>query len=186
MVEWFTRTSCCIWRDSIRSLAVTLIHPVIHALRPPEYTARAVGVGLFVSFTPFFGAHIVIVFALWAITRTVDGNLSFNPVLASAWTLLSNVFTIVPLFYVFIQTGWLMLGRWEHIQSIESYLPNFEQPPNTDPGWIEVMTTQAVDLIAVFGIPLFVGCLPWAICISVVGYLLSLHFIRRHRASVTQ
>jgi uncharacterized protein (DUF2062 family) len=186
MIEWFIKTSCRIWRESIAKLADILIKPVLHALHPPEYSARAVGVGLFVAFTPFFGAHIPIVFALWATTKIVNGNLTFNPVLASAWTLLSNVFTIAPLFYVFIQTGRFMLGRWEHIQSFESYLPEFEQTPYTDAGWIEVMSIQAVSLLAEFGVPLFIGSLPWAICIGVLGYLSSLHFIRRHRAFVAQ
>lgn len=186
MVDWIIRTSRRIWRESIAKLTIIFIHPVLHAKHPPEYTARAVGIGLFVAFTPFFGAHIAVVFALWAIAKTINRNLSFNPVLASAWTLLSNVFTIAPLFYVFIQTGKLMLGRWDRIQSFETYLPEFEQTPYADSGWIEVLSVKVVGLLAGFGIPLFIGCLPWAICIGLGGYFTSLYFIRRHRASVTE
>jgi uncharacterized protein (DUF2062 family) len=184
MVDWFIRTSCRIWRESIAKLKIIFIHPVLHAKHPPEYTARGVGVGLFVAFTPFFGAHIAIVFALWAIAKAVNGNFAFNPVLASVWTLLSNVFTIAPLFYVFIQTGKLMLGRWDNIQSFGTYLPEFEQTPYVDSGWIAVLSVKLVSLLAGFGIPLFIGCLPWAICIGVMGYISSLYFIRRHRSSI--
>ncbi len=184
MIEGLIKTSRLIWRESIAKLAMILIKPVLQAQHAPEYTAHGVGVGLFVAFTPVFGAHIPIVFALWATARIVNGNLTFNPVIASAWTLIANVFTIAPLYYVFLQTGKFMLGRWEHIQSFESYLPQFEQTPYTETGWIEGMWIQAVDILAEFGVPLFIGSLPWAICIGAFGYLLSLHFIRRHRAAV--
>ncbi|MBT5570204.1 MAG: DUF2062 domain-containing protein [Alphaproteobacteria bacterium] len=182
MVEWFINTSRRFCRDCIEKL----IHPVFHPQHPPEYTARAVGVGLFVAFTPFFGVHIAIVLALWAITRAVGGNLSFNPVLASAWTLISNVFTIAPLYYIFIQTGQFMSGQWKQIQSFETYLPEFEKTSYTEFSWIEVMSTKAVALFAQFGVPLFLGCLPWALCIGLTGYCVSLYFIRRHRASVAE
>jgi len=183
MVEWFTKTSLRIWRDSIAKLVVTLIHPVLHAQHPPEYTARGVGVGLFVAFTPFIGAHIALVFGLWAIAKTLNPNLSFNPVLAAAWTLLSNVFTIAPLFYVFIQTGRFMFGHWDNIQTFDAYLPGFEQASTNDATWLEAMTVHAGHIFSEFGIPLLVGCLPWAICIAISGYFASLYFVRRHRAS---
>jgi len=182
MVDWIARKSRYIWREAV----ARLIHPVLHAQHPPEYTARAVGVGLFVAFTPFFGVHIAIVLALWAIARTISSNLSFNPVLASAWTLISNVFTIAPLYYVYIQTGQFMSGRWEKIQSFETYLPEFEQTSYTEFSWIEVMSTKAVGLFAQFGVPLFLGCLPWAMCIGLIGYCVSLYFIRRHRVSTAE
>lgn len=186
MVEWFIKKSRRIWRESIAKLVVIFVHPVLRAQHSPEYTARAVGVGLFVAFTPFFGIHIAIVFGLWVIAKAARGSLSFNPVLASVWTLISNVFTIAPLYYVFIQTGQFMTGSWKQIQSFETYLPQFEKTSYTDFSWIEIMSTKAVGLFAQFGVPLFVGCLPWAICIGVFGYFVSLYFIRRHRASVTQ
>lgn len=178
MFDWVGRKFGFIWRVT----SAKLFHPILHAQHPPEYTARAVGVGLFVAFTPFFGIHIAIVLALWAIARAISGNLSFNPVLASAWTLISNVFTIAPLYYVFIQTGRFMSGRWDHIQSFETYLPEFEQTSYTEFSWIEIMSTKAVGLFAQFGIPLFVGCLPWAMFIGIFGYCVSLYFIRQHRA----
>lgn len=186
MVEWFIKTSRRIWLDSIAKLAVRLIHPILHAHHSPEYTARAVGVGLFVAFTPFFGAHIAIVLAIWLIAKSINRGLSFNPVIASAWTLLSNAFTIVPLFYVFIQTGFFILGRWESMQSFESYRPEFEQTSYANTGWIEIMSLRVLDLLTEFGIPLFIGSLPWALCISIAGYFLSLHFIRRHHISQAQ
>jgi uncharacterized protein (DUF2062 family) len=186
MIQGFIKTSGRIWRASIAKLAVILIKPVLHALHPPEYTARAIGVGLFVAFTPTFGIQIPIVFLLWTTAKIVNGDLAFNPVLAMAWTWFTNVFTVPPLYFVFVQTGRFMLGRWEHIQSYDSYLPRFEQTAFTNTGWIEGMWIQAISLLAEFGVPLFVGSLPWAIGIGVFGYMLSLRLVRRHRVSVSQ
>ncbi len=186
MFERIAQKSGRVWRDSLAKLHDLLIQPLRHPVHPPEYTARAVGVGLFVGFTPFFGAHIAIVLLFWGLARTINDNMSFNPVLASAWTLISNVATITPLFYVYIQTGRFMLGHWDNIQSFETYLPEFEQSAYANAGWVEILSIQVVGVLAGFGFPLFVGCLPWAVFVSLGGYFASLYFIRRHRRSISQ
>ncbi len=173
-------------RQFIAKLEIILIRPVLRERRPPEYTARGVGVGLFVAFTPTIGIQIPIIFALWVIAKVVNRTLAFNPVLALAWTVFTSVFTIAPLYYVFVLTGRVRLGRWLNIRSYETYLSRFEKTAYSDTGWIEGMWTQAIGSLAEFGTPLFVGCLPWAIGISVIGYLWSLRFVRRHRASRAQ
>jgi len=183
MTERFIKTYCRIWRRFIAELGLRLINPILRALHPPEYTARGVGVGLFVAFTPTFGIHIPIVFAMWATAKIVNVNLAFNPIMALAWTMFANVFTIAPLYYVFVLTGRFMLGHWEHIQSYESYLPRFSKIPYTGTGWIEDMWIRAVGLLAEFGVPLFIGSLPWAIGIGLFGYFWSLRLVRRHRAA---
>ncbi len=75
-----------------------------------------------------------------------------------------------------------MLGRWVNIRSYEAYLSRYEKTGYSDAGWIESVWTQAVGSLAEFGVPMIVGSLPWAISISVIGYLWSLRFVRRHRA----
>lgn len=173
-------------RRFITKIRTRFIKPVLRARHPPDYTARGVAVGLFVAFTPTVGIQIPIIFALWAITRLANKNLAFNPVLATVWTVFSSVFTIAPLYYVFVQTGRVMLGRWMNIQSYEAYLSRFERAEYSDTGWIESVWTQAVGLLSEFGVPLFVGSLPWAIVFSVIGYLWSIRLVRRYRASRAQ
>lgn len=180
------KTFQCIWRRFIAKLKIKLIKPILRARHPPDYTARGVGVGLFVAFTPTVGIQIPIIFALWAIARIVNRNLAFNPFLAMVWSMFTSVFTIAPLYFVFVQTGRFMLGRWLNIRSYEAYLSRFEKTAYSDTGWIEGVWTQAVGSLAEFGVPLFVGSLPWAIGFSIIGYLWSLRFVRRHRASRAQ
>lgn len=184
MTERLIKTYRRIRQRFIAKIGLRLIKPILRALHSPEYTARGVGVGLFVGFTPTFGIHIPIVFAMWAVAKIVKGNLTFNPILALAWTMFANIFTIAPLYYLFVQTGRFMLGRWEHIQNYESYFTRLEKIPYTDIGWIEDMWIQAVGLLSEFGVPLFIGSLPWAIGFGLFGYFWSLRFARRHRASV--
>lgn len=180
------KTFQCIWRRFIAKLEIKLIKPILRARHPPDYTARGVGVGLFVAFTPTVGIQIPIIFALWAIAKNVNRNLAFNPFLAMVWSMFTSVFTIAPLYYVFVQTGRFMLGRWLNIRSYEAYLSRFEKTAYSDTGWIEGVWTQAVGSLAEFGVPLFVGSLPWAIGFSIIGYLWSLRFVRRHRSSRAQ
>ncbi len=186
MTEGVIKTFRRIRRRFIAKLEIILIKPVLRERRPPEYTARGVGVGLFVAFTPTVGFQIPIVFALWATAKIVNKNLAFNPVLALAWTVFTNIFTIAPLYYVFVQTGRAVLGRWMNIGSYEAYLSRFEKTGYSDAGWIESVWTQAVGLLSEFGVPLFVGSLPWAIVFSVVGYMWSIRLVRRYRASRAQ
>lgn len=99
-----------------------LIRPLLSAGQSPEYVARSVAVGLFVAFTPTVGLQVVIVFVLWGLVRPFTRDLAFNPIVASAWTICSNVFTIAPIYYVFVQTGRIILGRWANIRPYDGYL----------------------------------------------------------------
>ncbi len=159
-----------------------LIRPLLHDRRPPEYTARGVAVGLFVAFTPTVGVQIPIVFALWAMIRTLKREWRFNPIVASAWTLLTNFVTVPPLYYVFVQTGRVMLGRWEKLRGYDAFRGRLEQSDEPDESWLEGLWGQAAELFDTFGLPLIVGSLPWAIAISAASYWWTLRLVRRHRA----
>tara|TARA_R110002110_G_C13399679_1_gene712670 strand:+ start:1183 stop:1734 length:552 start_codon:yes stop_codon:yes gene_type:complete len=159
----------------------TLIAPVLRENNSPQYTARSVAIGLFIAFTPTVGIQIPMVFATWATIRTLKKGWNFNPVIASAWTFLTNVFTVPPVYFVFLQTGRIMLGRWENIRSYEQYSVRFEKTAEGAIGWIDSLYAQLVNLMLEFGLPLFVGSLPWAVAISLGGYFWTLRFVIRYQ-----
>lgn len=71
---------------------------------PPEVVARGVAAGIFAAFTPFYGLHFVVAAIL---ARAVRGN-----VLASLLgTFFGNPLTYLPIAYVALGTGHLILDR---------------------------------------------------------------------------
>lgn len=82
-------------------------HYVKHRVRrlpdSPERIARGIFVGVFTSFTPFFGLHFVVAFVL---ARIMNGNL-FASLLA---TFFGNPLTYVPIAYSSLKTGYWLTG----------------------------------------------------------------------------
>ncbi|MEX0318501.1 DUF2062 domain-containing protein [Ruegeria sp.] len=82
-------------------------HYVKHRVRrlpdSPERIARGIGVGVFASFTPFYGMHFVVAAVL---ARLFNGNL----LSALSGTFFGNPLTYVPIGVVCLQTGHFLLG----------------------------------------------------------------------------
>lgn len=167
---------------SLQGLKARLITPILDGKHPPEYTARGVAVGLFMALTPTVGLQIAIIVALWTLVRTFRRQWDFNLVVASAWTFVTNVFTVAPAYYVFVQTGRIMMGRWENLRGYEAYATRFDKTEIPHLSWYEGIWRQTIEIFDVFGLPMFVGCLPWAIGGAWIGYVWSLRLISRHRA----
>lgn len=82
-------------------------HYVKHRVRrlpdSPERIARGIFVGVFTSFTPFYGLHFVVAFVL---ARIMNGNL----LAALLATFFGNPLTYVPIGYAALKTGYWLLG----------------------------------------------------------------------------
>lgn len=107
-------------RRDRRSVSQSLLHMVYpkggwvrafeytkHRLRrlpdTPEKIARGIGAGVFASFTPFFGLHLVL---SWLIARIVRGNVPA----ALLGTFFGNPLTYVPIAMTSLSFGHFMLG----------------------------------------------------------------------------
>jgi len=166
-------------RSALKSRLVT---PILDGKHSVEYTARGVAVGLFIALTPTVGVQILIIAALWTVVRTLKPDWDFNLIVASAWTLVTNVLTVAPAYYVFVQTGRIMLGRWDNLRGYDAYVTRFDKTEFPDLSWYESIWRQMVEVFDVFGLPMVIGCLPWAIAGAWIGYVWSFRLITRHRA----
>ncbi len=149
--------------------------------RPPEYAARGVGIGVFWAFTPLVGAQIAILFGLWGLIRAAAPRFDFNPIVAVAWVWLTNVFTLGPIYFVFVKTGHFMLGRWDEPLGYHTFTARLHEMMSDypDAGFFDKIWLGTVSVLDAFGLPLFLGCLPWAIGLAVLGYFWALRFVRR-------
>ena len=164
-----------------RLILYRLIMPVLRAKTPPEYTARSVLFGMLVAMTPTVGVQMPIVFLIWLPIRYLRPQWNFNVVVAMAWTWVTNVFTLGPIYYVFLVTGRLMLGAEGGLTGYDEFAAMLQKSLDTDAGIVESLWIYTVDLFRIWGVPMFVGSIPWAILASWVSYRWSLRLVNRFR-----
>ena len=158
-----------------------LVIPLLRSRHGPEHRARGVMIGLACSMTPLVGLQMLIVAAIWGVQRLVAPQWRFSVVIAMAWTWVSNVFTVPPLYYLFLVTGQVMLGRWGEASSFSEFSDRLEKVMSLDLGGLSTVWLVTVELFSLWGVPMFLGCIPWAIIVGWVGYRWSFRFVNRRR-----
>ena len=162
-----------------RILHDKLVDPLRRSRHPPEYTARGVLFGLLVALTPTVGIQMAIVFGIWLAVRRLTPGWDFNLVVGLAWTWVTNVATAPPLYYLYIVTGRIMLGRWEDMRGYQVFAERLAATMPQEAGWLETAWRYVVNLFDIFGVPMFVGSLPWMVLGAWAGYVWSLGLLRR-------
>lgn len=159
------------------AIRTRLIYPLLHPRHEPEYTARGVMFGLMVALTPTVGMQMPMAFLIWLAVRRLKPEWNFNLVVAVAWTWVTNVATAPPIYYLYIVTGRTLLGNWEKVRDYDTFASRLTETLEENAGWFDTVWVYAVNLVNKFGVPLFVGCVPWVILGSWLGYRWSLRFV---------
>ncbi len=160
-------------------MRLRLIIPVLRSPEAAEYTARGVFIGLLVALTPTVGLQMVIVAGVWAIVRVLRPSWDFNVVIGMIWTWLTNVFTAPPIYYAFLVTGEGMLGRWGETGGYAIFQERLVKLLQTDVTFLESLLVYVVGIFEAWGMPMMIGCVPWAIGGAFLGYWWSLRLIYR-------
>ncbi len=164
-----------------RLVRLRLVIPVLRSSATPDYTARGVFVGLLVAMTPTVGIQMAIVAAIWAVVRVVRPAWDFNVVVGMLWTWLTNIFTLPPIYYLFLLTGEAMLGRWGEAGGYAMFSERLVKLLKTDASFLESLWIYVVGIFEAWGVPMLLGCVPWAIASAFLGYWWSLRLIQRFR-----
>ena len=144
----------------------------------PEYIARGAGIGLLVSFTPSVGIQIPALIGLRVVFERIW---PFHLPIALLTTLPTNALTVPFLYYLYVVTGRVMLGRTENLRGFEVFSNRMEQTGVEHLSWYEALWQSAYALLSEFGLPLFVGSIPWAIAVGLCGYYITLKFVTKRR-----
>ncbi len=178
---------------ALAAIRTRLIHPLLHTHHTPEYIGRSVMFGLMVALTPTVGIQMPMVFLIWLGVKRFRPEWDFSAVVAMAWTWVTNVATAPPIYYLYIITGRTLTGRLDRVRDYDTFASRLTESLTEDATWLESFWVYAVNLVDKFGIPLFVGCVPWVIIGSWAGYRWSRSFIigvrrarERHRLRVAQ
>lgn len=154
--------------------------PMLRNKQPPTHVARGVMVGMIWAMTPFFGFQMALVFATWLTTRWLFGW-NFSLVNGLAWTWTTNIFTLIPVFYLFYVTGQMLMGSISEpigYDSFKSVVLTAEHDAVENPSHLG---SQMSRLWTAFGVPMFAGSAVWATISGFLAYWLSLGFVTRYR-----
>lgn len=168
-----------------------MVIPLKRSRHPPAYVARSVAVGLFWAMTPTFGVQMAIVFVHWLVVRRL-GRWDFNVVHAMAWTWVTNFVTLIPAYYTFYTTGQMLLGHWGDISGYQGFVELLNLNATfgvTESSWrsfgdVDVLLTYFDVIIKGWFVSMLVGCLPYAILGTWLGYKWSLRLAISHRSNV--
>lgn len=162
-----------------------LLIPLKRSPHSPEYSARSVAVGVFWSMTPLVGIQMYLCLMTWLAFRPFR-RLHHSLVISCAWTWLTNVFTMLPVYYVFYATGQIMTGHWDDITGYgafhHAWHDSFAGASSFWTGLLELVALLAREL----GIAMSIGCLPYAIGGAWLSYALSLKYVRRRRRRLSE
>jgi len=165
------------WIGIKRLLRMKLIVPMLRLKIAPEVKALGVAVGLFWAMTPLVGIQMWLVFMTWVFFRHIL-RIDFSLVLGIAYTWVTNVFTMFPVYYVFYITGQIMRGKWEHISGYTGLVSVFRRVFMQDLDFWQKWGLIFKVLLKDWGVSMAVGCLPWAVIFSIIGYYVTLRFER--------
>ena len=143
--------------------------------------------GLAWALTPTVGIQMGFCFVTWVIARRIF-KWDFHLLVALAWTWFTNVVTLLPSYYLFFLTGQLLLGRFDDLSGYNEFILAYDKnitAAGLDSYW-ESLWVSAILLFEGWGVPMLIGCLPWAALGSWGGYVWSLKFIKGYRASKKQ
>ena len=133
----------------MRLIRYRLHIPMLRSPHPPEYTARGVMMGMIWGFIPLFGIQMGGVLLTWTVaTRLLKWEFALIPALAFIW--ITNIFTIIPTYYVYYVTGQAMLGHWSDIAGYEAFAALFASTAPPDAGISSKrlgVDTDAADLL---------------------------------------
>ena len=137
-------------------------------------------VGFVWAMLPFFGIQMGLVFLTWLATRGLF-KWNFSLVNGLAWTWVTNVFTIIPAYYLFYITGQFMLGSHDDISGYGAFTDLLRTVMDWEGGAWQTLVSSIDGALTTLGLPILVGSIPWAIASGWLGYKLSLQFVINHR-----
>ena len=162
-----------LWQKIKRICKYRLIIPLWRSPHPPKYKALGVSVGVTWAMTPLVGIQMMVVGITWAIAKYIF-RWNFSWPLALAYTWITNVFTMIPIYYAFYVTGQLMMRR--PITRYADLKDTMKAVFFADYTFWEKVTASVKLLMQDWGLGMAVGCLPWALVFGVASYYITMRY----------
>lgn len=160
-----------------RLLKLKLVIPLLRSPHPADFKARGVAVGTGWAMTPLVGIQMTLVMITWAFFKKVLKK-DFSIPLALAYTWITNVFTMIPIYYIFYVTGQILLGNWNDISGYGQLQGILRDTFMADLTFTEKWLLFFKLLLQDWGVAMVIGCLPWLVAGAWISYTLTMKFER--------
>ena len=141
---------------------------------PPERTALAFAIGVFIAFSPFLGLHTIMATAVAFMFR-------FNKIAIYAGTFINNPFlTLVPIIILSYAVGAFLLGQPMSIP--EEGLALLKNPQIFSGDYYRLLFIQSWNIVW----PFSVGATALSVVCSLLAYPLTLRMLRAYRRRKNQ
>lgn len=141
---------------------------------PPERTALAFSIGVFIAFSPFLGLHTIMATVLAFLFR-------FNKIAIYTGTFVNNPFlTLVPIILASYAVGALVLGRPLSLPAEDLEL--LKHPELFSGDYWRRLFVQSRDVL----VPFAIGGMVLSVVFSIIAYPLTLRFLRARRKEPTE
>lgn len=168
------------WAGLGRYLRYKLVVPMKRSPHPPGYTAKGVAVGVFIGMTPLVGIQMYLSTMAWLACRW-HPKTDFQLLQAILWVWISNVFTMVPMYYGFYVTGQAMLGRFDDISGYEAFAELFKFSKWQGDTFWHTMENYFIYVADKFGLPLGIGWIPYGVVFGWIAYKVTLKLLVERR-----
>ncbi|MDQ1238418.1 MAG: uncharacterized protein QG577_603 [Thermodesulfobacteriota bacterium] len=145
------------------------LEPLVKSRNPPRYDAASVAIGLIIGFVIPVGGQLLIL----AFLRFL---FSFNYLVAAGFTLVSNPFNMIPLYY-----GYYCLGSYVLCRSINLHFERFEKlmTPVMDKSYFWEALVAFAELGSDLLLRWFVAAVLLATVFGFLGYFITLNIQKR-------
>ena len=141
---------------------------------PPERTALAFSIGIFIAFSPFLGLHTIIATTLAFLFR-------FNKVAIYTGTFVNNPFlTLVPIILASYALGALVMGR--PVALPEEGLALLKEPHLLTASYYKELWRNAWGIL----LPFAIGGMALSVVCSLAAYPLTLRLLRTRKAKTEE
>jgi uncharacterized protein len=165
-----------------------LYRPIYRSVTPVHEAALGAAIGMFIGMTPTVGIQMWAVFMLWLVFRYFF-DISFDLIIGTALVWISNPLTMFFLYYGYVTAGNALLafrGKPYLEITFTAFRHQFSQIINApDVSFWEIIINGTRFLLIDLGYPMLLGCLVFAVPLSILTYFVVshiLHTLRRKRA----
>ena len=167
-------------QNFLRLLKLRLVMPILRSPHPAEHTARGVAIGTMWAMTPLVGIQMWLVSMTWLFYKKILKK-TFSLPLGLAFTWLTNVFTMVPMYYIFYVTGQILMGHWDSISGYSHLKDIIHQTFMADLSFSEKWLLFFKLLLQDWGLAMVIGCLPWMVLGYWLGNKLTLQLLKDYQ-----
>ena len=182
-LPWETKSSGRMKKRIEKLILERLINPVLHSRDPVSEVSLGVAVGVFLGLTPTVGVQMYLVVIVWSIYRYVFRR-HFNLPVGVAMVWISNPLTMVPLYYLFLVTGYWLLETKNGL-SYEHFAKILTRISETGETWEKIVESARFILIDL-GWPMIIGGLVYAVPGFVFSYFGTKLIVTSHRKNMAR